>query len=807
MAVSIAGVGHPILNLLSIFSNRGDIKSILCFFTFCVVALVLAYLTNPSETSFRAYLTEQSFRQHLSQLDDGVDEKGAIQNHTTSSIRSTQSSVVGLSVDDSTSIRFAARASVSLRTPKHVFHSLGLFTVATMVPMAKPTHRQDRHQSSVITDSWYIGAFGKWWRGGIIEAWYQDVIARSKDEESWNSGVLNLTNLDVRHDYVCLPTSSQTISAHSATYGSPPRLRNRERSRQRSDVTLARSSTPPPLPKSASLPLHTSRLQPGTIEVQSGRNASPLPLQSNLILCVEPCNVTMTNPQVLSDQSSRLAELLRQITLSKNNVLALRSQVTHCQDVASQSHEHLQSKLGTHRERKRQEDAIKAELKSKTKSLDDSKRQAESSKREADKKLKTTQNIRDNATHQMVLLDQKIIQLQQQLSGDQEFVYLHSSQQTSFVRDLTSDIQAKRRQMKVTEQQILAQNQRARGLEDKLNKERERLSVLKNRLGIRRGDMQHAVDQNKIPPCLVLHPSATETIDSNNTTSDRQDQLKSLESCNINQPRPPTMMDGELLPIFTEFDALPSHHRGMMNCPTGKSTVHCFSNESEVSPTSHPTASASFIFSPDNRAASPVYDDYKPSPVDHARLKPFAPLSQLGWLPQANRDCMFSEKDATFSDEAWLPCDESPRRGLNPDAKEFRLIQKTVPNYAITRPDASLYDSLNPGGFRTDATSSATTSSSLLRAFAPSPAERQVLQRALNGTSNASLERLSSLGDVSTLTPLHIQAHPVPGPVAVPQELAVHSSALPSWLLVPHIHKVNFSPWDDEEQEQCHRGT
>jgi len=53
----------------------------------------------------------------------------------------------------------------------------------------------------MICDSWYIGAFGRWWRGGIVEAWYHDVIARSKDEESWSSGILSMKNLDMLNDY------------------------------------------------------------------------------------------------------------------------------------------------------------------------------------------------------------------------------------------------------------------------------------------------------------------------------------------------------------------------------------------------------------------------------------------------------------------------------------------------------------------------------------------------------------------------------------------------------------------------------
>ena len=48
------------------------------------------------------------------------------------------------------------------------------------------------HDGCMISDSWYIGAFGKWWKGGMLEAWYQDVIAHTEDEESWSLGILSI---------------------------------------------------------------------------------------------------------------------------------------------------------------------------------------------------------------------------------------------------------------------------------------------------------------------------------------------------------------------------------------------------------------------------------------------------------------------------------------------------------------------------------------------------------------------------------------------------------------------------------------
>ena len=69
-----------------------------------------------------------------------------------------------------------------------------------MLPTTKASERESR-DACIISDSWYVGAFGRWWRGGFFEEWYQDVISGPKDEESWTSGILNMKRLDMLQDY------------------------------------------------------------------------------------------------------------------------------------------------------------------------------------------------------------------------------------------------------------------------------------------------------------------------------------------------------------------------------------------------------------------------------------------------------------------------------------------------------------------------------------------------------------------------------------------------------------------------------
>jgi hypothetical protein len=60
---------------------------------------------------------------------------------------------------------------------------------------------RDRDGYGLILDSWFIGAFGKWWRVGIMEAWYQDFIAQPHDEEGWRPGILGIKALDKLNEF------------------------------------------------------------------------------------------------------------------------------------------------------------------------------------------------------------------------------------------------------------------------------------------------------------------------------------------------------------------------------------------------------------------------------------------------------------------------------------------------------------------------------------------------------------------------------------------------------------------------------
>jgi hypothetical protein len=146
---------------------------------------------------------------------------------------------------------------------------------------------------------------------------------------------------------------------------------------------------------------------------------------------------------------------------------------------------------------------------------------------------------------------------------------------------------------------------------------------------------------------------------------------------------------------------------------------------------------------------------------------------------------------------------ERPKKGLNPDAKVFNITRKTAHPALGTSGHISQasFDALNPNGLISAHPSmSSSDGTNFLRAFAPSPAEREVLQRALGGSTNASLERLPSLSDVGSIpsSPSHIHAHAITHDNQ--HQARDAAKVIPSWLqTLPRIRKPNFSPWDDEE--------
>ncbi|KAI8972239.1 hypothetical protein BD414DRAFT_500631 [Trametes punicea] len=496
--------GHPSLSPSHVISQV-DLRSVFFAVVFVIIVLVLAYLTNPSETSFRTYLTEQSFKQHLSRLDDGAQEDGIASDdsgvHFTLSRRSQPNArKSGSNFDPTSPFHFVSRASVSLRTPKHVFYSFGILTIAAVYPAGRPHARGSghaitpEHVSSSVSDAWFIGAFGRWWRGGIIQSWWHDLLATTKDAERGGSGILDVKASDILEGYDGLPFPTPSRLPSDAV----GKLRGTERSTARSTPAAPRSSTPPPLPKSALLPLHVPRTTTSTppkgnvTQVQrhpssSAQTSAPSTPESTRptappMLAYSPSSTS------LFDSSPVIAEVLRQISQSKAAVVELSEQLTQFQSSAEKSRANIQSELEEQRKRKREEDAARADLKTRTKTLEDAKRNAESSKRDAEKRLRAAESARDSATARIEKLEEEIDALRMRMEADEQEILKRKEEGDAKEKEAQEELERKRKEIKVAEEVVAALNSRAKELEERIAQEEERLRKAKEQAEIKKQD-------------------------------------------------------------------------------------------------------------------------------------------------------------------------------------------------------------------------------------------------------------------------------------------------------------------------------
>ncbi|KAG8948496.1 hypothetical protein FRC04_009704 [Tulasnella sp. 424] len=282
-----------------------------CFSIFCI--FFTAYLSNPTEASFRSFITELAFRRHITKLSgdqlsnddstaDGVNTAAGSSPSPGARRQVAASSTPSSVTPTGPGFHFSNRANISLRTPAHVFRSFLFFTIVIVTPVSNSkTPISDAHpgkdrnggkpatSAATLEGSWYIGAFGQWWLAGTLE--FPKTLSRKPssakeqllgDEAAISpfdqkGGVLSMKSLDrgapLRNAVSPPPLvkPSPVKSAAAAANGKVKRRRSVARkslppgcnnNASDDEGTPKRSTTPPPLPQSVSLPLHSTRLPP-----------------------------------------------------------------------------------------------------------------------------------------------------------------------------------------------------------------------------------------------------------------------------------------------------------------------------------------------------------------------------------------------------------------------------------------------------------------------------------------------------------------------------------------------------------------
>jgi hypothetical protein len=488
------------------------------------------------------------------------------------------------------------------------------------------------------------------------------------------------------------------------------------------------------------------------------------------------------------DQSHHVTDLLRQISTTKTAVMDLRSQMTDNQSSAAQSHALLETEVDACRQRKRLEDAAQRDIKSRTKALDDSKRAAEASKKETERRLKTAQSTRDGAEQRKNSLNSQIVALRARINEPPSSIAEGEA-------ELSQVLEQKKKETKVAEDVIAALNSRARDLEETLANRKEQLRLLRERSTRNYANGQGNWPVTSSPDHVLAVPAEPE------------------HWAEIALPSPPSAKQ----PMKLLLGKLSNFHHAASKPlfpirPSSKDNVLSVEPHSKFSPFSESpiTTSHSLATSPSGASLIPTgLINSLDSNTDGLSMS-FRSESDMrmdrDWRSRSNSvgetptaPSAISLHGSPSASDVTLLGDQKP----DPE-NSFRrrwFSSKTLFNPApgsstLDHVKTSSYDALNPNGIGSGVRSNTTAadSSLLLRAFAPSPAEREALQRALGGSTNTSLERLPSLSDVGTLptSSSQLSLHHVPEP----------SRGMPSWFRsIPRMKsKTTFSPWDDDEE-------
>ncbi|KAH8119071.1 hypothetical protein DFH11DRAFT_1502066 [Phellopilus nigrolimitatus] len=706
--------------LFALFEIRSMFSAVVVF----IVLLVLAYMTNPSETSFRAFLTEQAFRHHLSRLDDTdtQDELELASPATRPDVRSRrgQSNFLkqrSTSAYASPPFPFASRASVSLRTPKHIFRSLGILSIAAVVSSpanrslanrtqrVEGTARVDKNDgcsayASLISDSWFIGAFGMWfWAANLNGLWRDAGIIAKDDVDGTVSGVLEVKALDRSDVPNCTSSTSNGNTNHSQRRG--PKLRSRERFTHQNGHTHHRSQTPPPLPKSASLPLHTKGgahlstpekshhhlndsigsslsitsssplVQPTLPVTTEARSIKPVSLPVPASTVTSPSASPARSPTSLFASSPLIAEILRQITASQTALSDFRTQLSDFHSTSASARAALNDELEKQRSRKRADDTSKTELKAQTKALEDQKRTAEGARRDAEKRLKAACTERDGVIARTERLEREMRELHVQMETQGAAIVASGVEAGALAADLEVEVEAKRAEIRGVEDEITQLAGRMREIEEKEIEEEQRLKCAYANAEARKHRQSESQEQNRSQrqdeKAFIPNGNGNVKVGTRHSLSLLQTrQMESKPSDRVDMfPPSPVAVSMPDSPLTVTPPEVQSRHTSspVLPIPAPINSSRSFSIfDSDVNPLHAPGSSHSRTFAPFNEPAtteliSPTSELLIPSSLfESLGMGGVTSGSPVSPVPAAGMDVSrsFQSEDDIILDRNWL---------------------------------------------------------------------------------------------------------------------------------------------------------
>lgn len=421
----------------------------------CLVVL-LAFATNPSDDSFRSFLTDLALREHLHHFrQDAIDSsnKSLSNGEESNDIQALAQKEVDRSLPHAHP--FTNRISVSLRTPAYERRDYGLLSTITV---------SEQDHEGMIQSRRFIGIFGKWWIGGVMQHRLPRSTSEKAKEYAW--GVLNMQSRNLSQQQDDEESSrSPNASINARLDDSAPSDHNVEKAstgRRRKHGNKAKSSHSP-LQATITKDASTSYDSKMAEDLITGEVTMPSSPTLNGELELSKGDGERKHSIVDASQAEAIAEAQAQL-----------DQVRIASESARQL---LQSQLDEMRTRKKDEDATRLDVKGRMKTLDEHKRQAEGTRREAERRLKAAKGLKELLENKIQAKSDEIIVLRKRETANQNKAEESERRKAEKVDDLHRKIETKKEEEASVDNELDVLNERLEKIQQQLLEEEGNLQA------------------------------------------------------------------------------------------------------------------------------------------------------------------------------------------------------------------------------------------------------------------------------------------------------------------------------------------
>lgn len=507
-----------------------------------LLILSLAYLTNPSDSSFRSYLTDSSLHQHLRHIKEqqqllsdsptGTKSQSCCGAQSATRLQGEDNSLSSIWISEPAPphvLTFSNRISISLRTPPYTRRDYGLLSLVTVSHAPESDtesscgSRESSHgfavQGSPIKQrgtsqvapqrrhtSVFIGIFGRWWHAGqFLEKIRTRMPIKAKRSLSLKAaerdfGILSMqADEDIEGRVGGEPHDEQQSSSdreadeveepNRAVLGGGAGAKGARRRKAGLRSRTAPQNTGATPSARASPPIAHRTSDRANLHQSSGGNAlakeqtNPTQKSSITLLAGQSAEQDAVPQSVeLTCQSGQVVHDATAITAA---IADLQQQLASLKISTDSTQQHLQLQLEELRTRKKDEDSLRADLKGRMKALDEGKRLAEAAKRDAEKRLKSAQSVREALQKRSAAARAALTAAKQREEDSRQNVDRSLAAGLNRRQDIKREISEKQQGVNEAETSLTELQHKLKELETRVAEEHERVKAAEQSLAER----------------------------------------------------------------------------------------------------------------------------------------------------------------------------------------------------------------------------------------------------------------------------------------------------------------------------------